>query len=163
MIYYVNYYNSPIGKITMGSDSRSLIGLWFESQNIIKKNFDTQQKDLPIFDDTKEWLDLYFSGKKPNFTPTIRLQGTEFRLLVWEILKQIPYGETTTYGEIAKEIAKLRGLPQISAQAVGCAVGHNPVSIIIPCHRVIGKNGNLTGYAGGLEIKQFLLNCEKRI
>lgn len=147
----------------MGSDSRSLIGLWFESQNIIKKNFDTQQKDLPIFDDTKDWLDLYFSGKKPNFTPTIRLQGTEFRLLVWEILKQIPYGETTTYGEIAKEIAKLRGLQQISAQAVGCAVGHNPVSIIIPCHRVIGKNGDLTGYAGGLEIKQFLLNCEKRI
>ncbi len=116
---------------------------------------------MPVFEETKHWLDIYFSGKEPDFTPQIKLQDSKFRLAVWNILKTIPYGQTATYGEIADIIAKQTGVSKISAQAVGGAVGHNPVSIIIPCHRVIGKNGNLTGYAGGLDLKKFLLDNEK--
>lgn len=142
----------------MGSDGRSLIGLWIENAKYFGSTLtsETQEKDLPIFEETKNWLDIYFSGKNPDFTPKLKLEGSEFRMAVWNILKEIPYGKTTTYGEIAKKIGKAK----ISAQAVGGAVGHNPVSIIIPCHRVIGKNGSLTGYAGGLDLKKQLLDNE---
>lgn len=157
-MHYINIYTSPIGKITMGSDGRSLIGLWFDSAKYFGSTLtsETQEKNLPIFEETKKWLDIYFSGENPNFTPKLKLEGSNFRLSVWNILKEIPYGQTTTYGEIANKL----GTAKISARAVGGAVGHNPISIIIPCHRVIGKNGDLTGYAGGLNLKSKLLKIE---
>lgn len=163
-MHYINYYNSPIGKITIGSDSSSLIGLWFEDAKYFGSTLSSEiiEKNLPIFEETKRWLDIYFSGNNPDFTPKLKLEASKFRLAVWNILLKIPYGQTTTYGEIAKAIAEQKGLAKISAQAVGGAVGYNPVSIIIPCHRVIGKNGNLTGYAGGLDLKRILLDNEKQ-
>ncbi len=162
-MHYINYYNSPIGKIILGSNGCSLVGLWFENAKYFGSTLtsETQVKDLPIFKETQNWLDIYFSGKNPDFTPNLKLEGSEFQMAVWNILKDIPYGETTTYGEIAKIIAEQKGIKKISAQAVGGAVGHNPISIIIPCHRVIGKNGSLTGYAGGIDLKKFLLDNEK--
>ena len=120
----------------------------------------TQEKDLPVFNQTSEWLDCYFSGKKPDFTPALQLNDTPFRIAVWKILQQIPHGEVVTYKDIAQEIARQKGISSMSAQAIGGAVGHNPISIIIPCHRVIGSNGNLTGYAGGLDRKINLLALE---
>ena len=160
--FYLNYYNSPIGKIALGSDGHALVGLWFEGEKYYCEGFDSlaKTKVLPIFDETKKWLDIYFSGKEPDFMPEIKQNGSDFRLEVWQILKEIPYGKTITYGEIAQKIAKKRGVDRISAQAVGGAVGHNSVSIIIPCHRVVGTNASLTGYAGGLDKKKFLLDLE---
>ena len=111
-----------------------------------------EEKNLVVFDQTKRWLDLYFSGREPGFTPALNPVGSAFRRAVWEILLKIPYGKTTTYGQIAREIAAARGLAKMSVQAVGGAVGHNEISIIIPCHRVIGTHGSLTGYAGGASI-----------
>ena len=119
-----------------------------------------EEKNLAVFDQTKRWLDLYFSGREPGFTPALNPAGSAFRRAVWEILLKIPYGKTTTYGQIAREIAAARGLAKMSAQAVGGAVGHNEISIIIPCHRVIGAHGNLTGYAGGIDRKIKLLQLE---
>ena len=116
-----------------------------------------EEKNLAVFDQTKRWLDLYFSRREPGFTPALNPAGSAFRRAVWEILLKIPYGKTTTYGQIAREIAAARGLAKMSAQAVGGAVGHNEISIIIPCHRVIGAHGNLTGYAGGIDRKIKLL------
>ena len=119
-----------------------------------------EEKNLAVFDQTRRWLDLYFSGREPGFTPALNPVGTAFRRAVWEILLKIPYGQTMTYGQIAREIAAARGLANMSAQAVGGAVGHNEISIIIPCHRVIGAHGNLTGYAGGIDRKIKLLKLE---
>lgn len=119
-----------------------------------------KEKELPVFDAVKTWLDIYFSGKEPDFTPPLHLTGSPFRLSVWKLLQQIPYGKTMTYGELARRIAGQRGLPHMSAQAVGGAVGHNPISIIVPCHRVVGSDGSLTGYAGGVDKKQRLLALE---
>ncbi len=148
----------------MGSDERSLIGLWLENAKYFGSTLQAEYKEkhLPIFDETKNWLDIYFSGKNPDFTPKLKLEGSDFQLTVWNILKEIPYGQTTTYGKIAQKIALQKEINKVSAQAVGGAVGRNPISIIIPCHRVIGHNGNLTGYAGGLEIKKLLLDNEKQ-
>ena len=120
-----------------------------------------EEKNLAVFDQTRRWLDLYFSGREPGFTPALNPLGSAFRRAVWEILLKIPYGKTTTYGQIACEIAAARGLAKMSAQAVGGAVGHNEISIIIPCHRVIGAHGNLTGYAGGIDRKIKLLQLER--
>lgn len=160
---YTHRYQSPLGDITLASDGEVLTGLWFDEQKyflatLCKKH---EEKDLPIFEQADHWLDLYFSGKEPDFTPSLSPKGTAFRKAVWDILLTIPYGQTLTYGEIAGKIAKQRGLAQMSAQAVGGAVGHNPISIIIPCHRVVGSNGSLTGYAGGIERKVHLLTLEK--
>ena len=119
-----------------------------------------EEKNLAVFDQTRRWLDLYFSGREPGFTPALNPAGSAFRRAVWEILLKIPYGKTTTYGQIAREIAAARGLAKMSAQAIGGAVGHNEISIIIPCHRVIGAHGNLTGYAGGIDRKIKLLQLE---
>ncbi len=162
---YKSTYNSPVGKITMASESENLIGLWIEGQKYFLSSIKSElkeQPDLEIFIKTTNWLDRYFQNKKPE-TSEIPLapRGTEFQKAVWEILCKIPYGQTTTYGKIAQQIAKQFGKEKMSAQAVGGAVGHNPVSIIIPCHRVIGSNGNLTGYAGGLDKKIKLLELEK--
>lgn len=144
------WYQSPIGMLSLVSDGKSLTSLDFgESEE------KTNNQDLPIFKETRRWLDLYFSGKTPNFTPPLNPQGTPFQQKVWQELLKIPYGETTTYGAIAKRIGCR------SAQAIGQAIHRNPIAIIIPCHRVIGADGSLTGYASGLDIKQRLLSQEK--
>ena len=159
---YTHHYESPLGGITEASDGERLIGLWFDGQKYFADALDSdhEEKDLPVFDETDRWLDLYFSGREPDFTPPLYMKTSEFRRTVWEILLTIPYGRTMTYGEIADKIAKEKGLARMSAQAVGGAVGHNSISLIIPCHRVVGTNGSLTGYAGGVEKKAKLLALE---
>lgn len=161
-MYYVNKYCSPIGDITLASNGKELTGLWFDEQKYFANNLPTKykEKNLPIFEQTKKWLDIYFSGKSPDFMPPIAMEGiSTFRKRVWEIMIDIPFGKTTTYGKIAKQIECETG-KRVSAQAVGGAVGHNSISLIIPCHRVIGTNGKLTGYAGGLNKKVELLKLE---
>lgn len=160
-MYYIDKYFSPIGAITVASDGQALTGLWFDGQkyfgDTLKKEY--QERSLPVLEQTKGWLDIYFSGKEPNFIPPMEMNASPFRMKVWEILKSIPFGKTVTYGEIAKQIAEETG-KNVSAQAVGGAVGHNPISIIVPCHRVVGANGDLTGYAGGMDKKMYLLRLE---
>ena len=159
---YIHHYDSPLGGITLASDGDSLTGLWFDGQKYFGAALsgDHQEKDLPVFEHTGKWLDIYFGGKAPDFTPSIAMNGTDFRKSVWEILLTIPFGQTMTYGEIAERAASRRGLSRMSAQAVGGAVGHNPISLIIPCHRVVGSDGSLTGYAGGIDKKLWLLKME---
>lgn len=160
---YISHYQSPVGNILLAADEIGLTGLWFEGQKYFALYLDKEheEKELPIFEQTKRWLDVYFSGKEPDFSVPLHFTGTDFQNEVWEILYSIPYGTTMTYGEIAKQIAAKRGLKRMSAQAVGGAVGHNEISIIVPCHRVVGSNGSLTGYAGGLDKKIWLLTLEK--
>lgn len=163
-MYFKTNYASPVGMLTLASDGEALIGLWLQGQKHFGDTVNgeiTEKDDLPVFKATKDWLDRYFAGKKPvsNELPLAPI-GSEFRREVWKILCKIPYGETMTYGEIAKQIIKKRNNVGMSARAVGGAVGHNPISIIIPCHRVVGSNGNLTGYAGGISKKVCLLISE---
>ena len=160
---YIHYYNSPLGGITEASDGENLIGLWFDGQKYYADVLDAEyeEKYLPIFEQTDKWLDIYFGGKEPDFTPQLYMKTSQFRKAVWEIMLTIPYGKTMTYSEIASQIANQRGINRMSAQAVGGAVGHNSISLIIPCHRVVGANGNLTGYAGGIDKKMRLLQLEK--
>lgn len=160
---YIHSYLSPLGGITLASNGEALTGLWFDGQKYYADTIskDYEQKKLPIFEQADDWLDIYFSGKNPDFMPPLFMTTTEFRKAVWEIMLSIPYGKTMTYGEIAKQLAKEKGIARMSAQAVGGAVGHNSISIMIPCHRVVGTNGSLTGYAGGLERKVKLLTLEK--
>lgn len=158
---YINHYQSPLGGITMASNGDAITGLWFDGQKYFPT--DLQQattQNLKLFTEAKRWLDIYFSGTMPDFTPPLYLEDTPFRMAVWQILQKIPYGSTITYGDIAKILAAQKGSARISAQAVGGAVGHNPISIIIPCHRVIGANSSLTGYAGGIDKKIKLLQYE---
>ena len=160
---YINYYNSPVGRILLASDETGLTGLWFAGEkyyaNNLKNNY--EEKWTSILLETKNWLDIYFSGEKPKNFPSLHLIGSAFQLEVWKILLTNPYGETTTYAAIAKKIADQRHINKMSNQAVGSAIGHNNISIIVPCHRVIGKNGNLTGYAAGIDTKLKLLQIEK--
>lgn len=158
---YTSHYTSPLGGMTLVSDGTALVGLYFDGQKYAAEGLDATrtQKNLPIFEEARRWLDVYFSGRKPDFTPPTAPAGTAFQQSVWEILRTIPYGETTTYGEIAQRIEQNTGR-RMSAQAVGGAVGRNPISILIPCHRVIGADGSLTGYAGGLYKKGSLLRWE---
>ena len=160
---YIHHYNSPLGRILLASDGDSLTGLWFEGQKYFADTLtgEYEEKELPIFKQADKWLDIYFGGEEPDFTPPLLMKTTPFRKAVWEIMLTIPYGETMTYGEIVVQIAKQKGIKRMSAQAVGGAVGHNSISLIIPCHRVIGTDGSLTGYAGGIEKKQQLLMMEK--
>ena len=159
---YTYYYNSPLGRITMASDGDYLIGLWFDEQKYYANSIKGEhiEKSLSIFTEVTQWLDFYFSGKKPDFIPPLLMKTTPFRKAVWEAMLTIPYGKTMTYGEIANIIAKEKGTNRMSAQAVGGAVSHNSISIIIPCHRVVGTNGSLTGYAGGIDKKIALLKHE---
>lgn len=159
---YVNRYQSPIGKILLAADDTGLTGLWFEGQKYFGLYLDKEheERELPVFEQAKQWLDVYFSGREPDFKVPIHFIGTDFQKEVWEILYSIPYGQTTTYGEIAKQLAAKRGLKHMSAQAVGGAVSHNEISILVPCHRVVGTNGSLTGYAGGIDKKIALLKLE---
>lgn len=158
-------YTSPLGSITLAGNGESLTGLWFDGQKYFphKPISESIETELPIFTQTCNWLDIYFSGRIPDFIPPISLNTTPFRKAVYDILLTIPYGQTMTYGEIANIIAKQKGIERMSAQAVGGAVGHNPVSIIIPCHRVVGADGSLTGYAGGLDRKIELMKLEKAL
>ena len=160
---YTYHYNSPLGKITLASDGTAMIGLWFDGQKYFADSIKDEctEKSLDVFDEASKWLDIYFSGKAPDLTPPLKLRTTPFRKAVWEIMLMIPYGQTMTYGEIANVIAAQKGIARMSAQAVGGAVGHNSISIIIPCHRVVGTNGSLTGYAGGIDRKVKLLELEK--
>lgn len=168
-MYSICHYNSPLGGITLASDEEGLTGLWFDGQKYFGSGIlkddpmpeKAETKKPPVLEQTVKWLDLYFSGQKPDFTPPLHLIGSEFRLAVWKILLEIPYGQTTTYNELAGRIAEQRGIKSMSAQAVGGAVGHNPISIIVPCHRVLGTDGSLTGYAGGIDKKISLLTLEK--
>jgi methylated-DNA-[protein]-cysteine S-methyltransferase len=163
-MYYSTTYHSPVGSITLACDGNNLVGLWIEGQ---KYHGDTvaetmiEKDDVPVFDAAKNWLDRYFAGKKPAVSELpLSPIGGEFRQGVWSILCEIPYGETTTYGAIAKKMAAKMNKESMSSQAVGGAVGHNPISVIIPCHRVVGSNGSLTGYAGGIGTKIKLLESE---
>lgn len=164
-ILYRADYQSPLGEILLVSDGTHLVGLYLEGQKYYFKDPQqlTKQDSLPIFQKTKDWLDRYFRGENPTISElALSPRGTEFQNQVWALLQQIPYGQTTTYGTIAKVVAQQRNRKTMSSQAVGNAVGHNPISILIPCHRVIGKNGELTGYAGGLMRKEYLLKLESR-
>ena len=159
---YIRRYDSPLGGITMAGDGEALTGLWFDGQKHFASTLSAVRSDrnLPVFDETARWLDIYFSGKNPGFTPKMRLTGTSFQHTVWNILLTIPYGRTMTYGQIAERLTGWTGVRRASARAIGGAVGHNPVSLIVPCHRVIGADGSLTGYAGGIELKEKLLRME---
>ena len=153
---FLTHYASPLGPILLAADETGLTGLWFEAQKYFPSfsGVEYQEKETPVLTETVRWLDVYFSGKDPVFLPPLHPQGSPFRQTVWDILLTIPRGQTMTYGEIA------RRLGVHSAQAVGGAVGHNPISILIPCHRVVGSDGSLTGYAGGLDRKTRLLQLE---
>ena len=155
---YLQHYDSPLGDILLAADEIGLTGLWLDGQKYFARDLSAErvERETPILAEGKRWLDIYFTGREPDFLPPLHSIGSAFRQAVWKILLQIPYGKTTTYGEIARQLAK----PRMSAQAVGGAVGHNEISIIIPCHRVVGTNGSLTGYAGGIAIKERLLRLE---
>ena len=156
---YISHYKSPLGAMTLTSDGEALTGAWFDEKNRFVSTLanDTVEQSLPIFTDTRRWLDVYFSGREPDFMPNISFgEVGSFRRAVWELLRAIPYGETVTYGSLAKQLAN----PRMSAQAVGGAVGRNQILIIVPCHRVVGANGSLTGFGGGIQRKLALLKLE---
>lgn len=159
---YTSKYTSPLGGILLAADEVGLRGLWFDGQKYFARDLPDErtERETPVLSEAKRWLDLYFGGQEPDFLPPLHPVGTPFRQAVWEILLRIPYGKTVTYGEISKQLAEKMGLERMSAQAVGGAVGHNKISIIIPCHRVVGTGGSLTGYAGGIDRKIKLLELE---
>ena len=159
---YTCTYKSKLGEILLAADEIGLTGLWFTGQKYFASTLSDEHisRETPVLSEAKEWLNVYFSGKEPAFTPPLHPAGSEFRQAVWQILLQISYGQTITYGEIAHRMSKLKNVSHMSAQAVGGAVGHNEISIIIPCHRVVGTNGSLTGYAGGIDKKISLLELE---
>lgn len=158
---YTDNYVSPMGNIVLAGDGTALTGLWFEGQKWFGAGLTdgAERAELPVFGQTKKWLDIYFGGGEPAFMPAVALRGSEFQIAVWNVLSAIPYGKTVTYGEIARNLTAVTGR-KTSARAVGSAVGRNPVSIIVPCHRVLGADGSLTGYAGGVERKRELLRLE---
>ena len=159
---FIRHYDSPLGGVLLAADNAGLTGLWFNGAKYFAANLPEarEEKRTPILDETARWLDIYFAGGQPDFTPPLHLIGTPFQQEVWALLRQIPYGKTTTYGALAKTLAAQRGLERMSAQAVGGAVGHNEISILVPCHRVVGTGGSLTGYAGGVDKKKALLELE---
>jgi len=160
---YTNHHPSPLGQILLAADDEGLTGLWFvENQQHMGEGLSANARECPspFFDEASRWLDIYFSGRDPGFTPKLHLTGPDFRRHVGELLLQIPYGTATTYGDLARTIARERGIGHFSSRAVGGAVGHNPISLIVPCHRVLGSGGKLTGYGGGLARKVALLKLE---
>lgn len=160
---FIYKYASPLGGITAASNGNALIGLWFDGQKYFGCNLPPkcEEKNLPVFEKTALWLDIFFSGKPPQFALPLSISATPFRRSVWDIIAAVPYGQTITYGEIADIIANANGLLKMSPQAVGGAVAHNPFLLVVPCHRVIGSDGSLTGYAAGISKKSKLLDLEK--
>ena len=160
---YISRYMSVLGEMVLACDEEGLCGVWFAGQKYFGAGLEngTVEQKTEILQKTEQWLERYFSHQEPGEIPPLHLQGTPFQIMVWEELLKIPYGETVTYGELARKTAQRLGKEHMSAQAVGGAVGHNPVSVLVPCHRVIGSNGSLTGYAGGVEKKEWLLRHEK--
>ncbi|MBR0464752.1 MAG: methylated-DNA--[Clostridia bacterium] len=160
---YISRYDSPLGGITLASDGSALVGLWFDGQRYFGSTLSAEytEASLPVFDAAVRWLDAYFGGADPGFTPPIHLRGTPFQEKVWRALLTIPYGKTMTYGELSRRLSAEKGGCFASARAVGGAVSRNAVSLIVPCHRVVGADGSLTGYAGGMEKKLWLLQMEK--
>ena len=160
--HYISTIPSPLGELTIASDGECLTGLWLAEQKYFMANVGATEHmpDLPVFLETRTWLEVYFTGEDPGPIPAVNPQGTEFRRRVWEMLAEIPYGHLATYGELAQRIAAERGVTKMSSRAVGGAVGHNPISIIVPCHRVVGSNGSLTGFGGGIARKIQLLELE---
>ena len=158
-----SHYDSALGGILLAADEKGLTGLWFDKAKYNADNLPAKhvEQETEILTLAKRWLDIYFSGKKPDFLPPLHPIGSPFRQAVWKLLLQIPYGQTATYGDIARQLAAEMGVAHMSAQAVGGAVGHNEISIIIPCHRVVGTGGSLTGYAGGIHKKVKLLELER--
>lgn len=163
-MYFFNTYNSPVGKLTIACNDTSIVGLWLDKQKYymdVLTGKEYREKETEVIKLAKKWLDKYFNKEKPEIHELpMEFLGTDFRKQVWGILAEIPYGQVVTYGDIAKQIARQKGIQTMSAQAVGSAVGHNPISIIIPCHRVVGTDGSLTGYAGDIETKAKLLEFE---
>ena len=174
-MHYFTTYTSPLGEILLASDDEGLTHLAFDGQKYFARTLPKEyaESETPVLCEAKQkmpshpilisaqrWLDSYFAGENPELTPPLHASGSDFQRAVWQLLLAIPYGETTTYGAIAQEIARLQQRPRMSAQAVGGAVGHNPIGIIVPCHRVVGASGSLTGYAGGLAKKIWLLEHE---
>ena len=159
---YTQHYESPLGGILLAADDTGLTGLWFEGQKYFARTLDAvhQEQETAVLSEASRWLDVYFGGQEPDFTPPLHPAGSAFQQEVWALLRRIPCGQTTTYGALARQLAAERGLSRMSAQAVGGAVGHNVISIIIPCHRVVASDGKLTGYAGGLDKKRMLLTRE---
>ena len=159
---YISRYHSPMGGILLAGDGNGLTGLWFEGQKYFAYGLGSEYeaREVPVFEETRRWLTAYFSGRKPQNQVPLHFLGTDFQKEVWKILCTIPYGRTITYGKIAARIAAERGISHMSAQAVGGAVGHNKISVLVPCHRIIGTNGSLTGYAGGIDRKVKLLELE---
>lgn len=162
-MYYTKKYQSPMGTITMASDGAALTGLWFDGQKYYAATLpqEHEERELPVFTQTEQWLKYYFRGINPPFMPPLAPHGSPFRQAVWKLMSTIPYGTCMTYGELARQLAQKRGLQYVSAQAVGGAVAHNPISILLPCHRVVGSSGSLTGYAGGIDKKLQLLQLER--
>lgn len=159
---YTSNYSSPLGNILLSADDEGLTGLWFFGQQRFASTLGVArgERETAAIQKAKAWLDEYFAGRAPGAFVPLHLTGTAFQLAVWRTLCLIPYGKTVSYGEIARRVEELRGGGIVSARAVGGAVGRNPVSIIVPCHRVVGANGRLTGYAGGIERKAALLKLE---
>ena len=160
---FITHYASPLGRLLLAADEEGLTGLWLEGQKYFAAGLPQQREEqrTPALEEACRWLDTYFTGREPDFTPLLHPVGSDFQWAVWQLLLQIPYGQTTTYGTLAKQLAAKLGRPRMSAQAVGGAVGHNEISILIPCHRVVGATGSLTGYAGGLDKKVKLLELER--
>ncbi len=169
---YISHYASPLGGLTLASDGTVLVGLWFDGQAHFGEDGGATHRvtgqdatagadaELPVFSETRRWLDAYFAGRRPDAEPALRLRGTPFRRRVWALLRRIPYGTTVTYGALAQKLAEEMGVSRMSARAVGNAVGRNPISLLVPCHRVVGAGGRLTGYAAGVDKKLFLLHME---
>ncbi len=159
---YIRHIGSPLGPLTLASDGESLTGLWFDGQKHYGMTLaeEREEKDLRVFRETEAWLRLYFSGEAPDFTPPLLLRGTDFRRRIWQLLLAVPYGETVSYGELARRAAGDVPAAFRCARAVGGAVGRNPISILVPCHRVLAADGSLCGYAGGAERKRALLRLE---
>lgn len=158
---YIQHVPSPLGDILLSCDEAGLTGLWFCGAKYFAAGLtQTAEQNHAILDETRRWLDIYFSGREPGFLPPLHMTGSPFCMDVWNLLLEIPYGQITTYGELAKKLAAKRGLAKMSARAVGSAVGHNRISLLVPCHRVVGANGSLTGYAGGVDKKAKLLALE---
>ena len=160
---YISHARTPLGGVLLAADEIGLTGLWFVGQKYfaLRLNEEHEEREIPLFAEAKRWLAIYFSGEEPDFSVPLHFTGTAFQNEVWEILRAIPYGRTVTYGDIARRLAEKRGVPHMSPQAVGGAVGHNRISVIVPCHRVVGTDGSLTGYAGGIDRKEKLLKLER--